>query len=131
MGSTLWIFIGLMALAMVAAWRRRGGLDQVTAQTLASGDIGPLVAHIDQLPRGAQENAYNRAVVRIWDGYERPLAIAVIRAMAERLGETWIAQYWIRQALEVEPEAARDLLDERFLIEHYRPEVARQCGSFG
>ena len=131
MGTTLWIFIGLVTVAMLAARMRRSGINELTARTLSSGDIGPLVEHISRLPRAAQENAYNLAVVRIWDRFERPLAIEVIRAMAERIGETWIAQYWIRQALEVEPEAARELLDERFLIQHYRPEVAQKCGSFG
>lgn len=131
MSTSLWIIIGFVLLLMLAARWQRTGIQRLVAQALDTRDIGPLVDHISQLPRAAQATAYNTAVVRIWDRYDRPLAIEVIRAMAERIGETWIAQYWIRQALEVEPETARELLDERFLGQHYRPEVAQQCGSFG
>ena len=83
------------------------------------------------MPANRQPNAYNVAIRSIWDAYQRPLACELVRELGSRHPSARITQYWIKQALEVEPEAARRILGEEFLNDVYRPEVARQCGSFG
>ena len=56
---------------------------------------------------------------------------ASIRELAARYGDARIAQYWLRQALTVEPAISREIFSRAFVTEHYQPEVAAQCGPVG
>lgn len=132
MGSaTVWVLVGAVVVVAVMARLARRGMASHVDSFLRDGDVGALVGRIEALPPATQPTAYHSALLRTWATYERRRAMELIREMGMRVGDASIAQYWIRQALEVEPEIAREVLDEDWLSAFYVPEVAKQCGSFG
>ena len=100
-------------------------------KVLKGGEPGPLLKAIGERRPGARPDAYNRAIRRLWDEYQRPATIPLIRALAEGHGDSRIAQYWLQQVSTVEPELAAASFDEAFMAEHYKPEVAATCGKVG
>ena len=131
MEAMIWSVLAGVIVVAVMARTTRSGLGGHVQAFLKDGDVGALIAHIETLTPDAQPTAYNTALNRIWGSYQRRRAAELVREMGSRVGEASIAQYWIRKTLEVEPEIAHEILDERWLADHYVPEVARQCGSFG
>lgn len=99
-------------------------------KVLAGGDVEPLVKEISALRASAQPDAFNSAIRRLWDDYQRERTIPLIRALAEAHAGTRIAQYWLERLRTVEPELAATL-GEEFFAAHYQPEVAASCGSSG
>ncbi len=79
----------------------------------------------------SQPAAFNHAVRRLWDSYQRLLAIELIKELAQIYGEKPITQYWLKQVLTVEPQLAKQNLPKEFLDNYYQPEVAAQCGNAG
>jgi hypothetical protein len=106
-------------------------LEKQIAAAIAGGDLQPLLDAIGKRREGSQPDAYNRAIRRIWDEYQRERAVPLIRALAEAHGESLIAQYWLDQLQSVEPELARESLGEAFLKQHFKPKVAAACGPVG
>jgi hypothetical protein len=128
-----YVLVALIALAVIAIlWRVLApSLDRAVARAVKEEDIQPLVDTILQMSPKAQPDAFNHAIRRLWDDYQRPLAAQVVRALAVHHSAASIAQYWLQQVQSVEPELARDVFDREFLEAHYRPEVAATCGEFG
>jgi hypothetical protein len=106
-------------------------LDPAINAVLKGGEVGPLLERLQQLRPGAQPDAFNRAIRRLWDEYQRERAVPLIRALAVAHSKERISQYWLGQVQTVEPELARASFDEAFLAEHYQPEVAHACGPVG
>ena len=106
-------------------------LDKVVDQCAKQKDTGPILEAISKMDAGVRPSAYNRAIRRLWDGYQRPLAAEVVVELAKNHGDANIAQYWIKQVLTVEPQTAKDKFSKEFLHNHYQPEVAAQCGQAG
>ena len=132
MSTTVWIVAGAVVLAVVVAWRVLAPtLDRHVSRALSSGDAQPLVEHLLGLAEAARPNAFNHAIRRLWDAYERELAVPLVLALAEHHAETKIAQYWLDQLRTVEPELARQAFEGDFLERHYKPKVAAQCGNAG
>lgn len=124
----------LVAVAVGAAllWRLLGGgLDRDIARALALKDTAALVDRLDKVGAATRPDAYNRAIKRLWDGYERALALQLVRRLAELHRDCRIAQYWLSQAQSVEPGLSRQFLDPQFLEAHYQPQVAATCGHVG
>ncbi|PJB37426.1 MAG: hypothetical protein CO108_21210, partial [Deltaproteobacteria bacterium CG_4_9_14_3_um_filter_63_12] len=94
-------------------------------------DLAPLVQHLSKFRGDTCPTAFNQAVKQMWDQYERPLAVDLIKRCANFVSTSSIGQYWIRQVLEVEPELADEAFDSDFLATYYNPEVAKQCGKVG
>ena len=131
MTTTLWSLLAVAAVLAVAAKMLRGGLSGHLRTFMKDGEVGPLVAHIETLPADDQPTAYHTVLTRVWGAYQRRRAAALVREMGMRVGDAAIAQYWIKQVLDIEPEIAREVLDEDWLSAFYVPEVAQQCGAFG
>lgn len=133
MDTSLIIGLGAVAGIGVLALQQwlRPSVSRETARAMSTKELGRVVELIDGRPHETQATAYNTAVRSMWDAYERELATRLIREMAHHIPKASIAQYWIKQALEVEPEIAQETLDEDFLREFYSPEVAARCGKFG
>jgi type II secretory pathway pseudopilin PulG len=93
--------------------------------------LGKLFAVIAERREERRPDAYNRAIRRLWDEYQRERAVPLIRALVEGHGESLIAQYWLNQLRTVEPELAHDSLGDEFLSRHVKPEVAAACGPVG
>ena len=127
----IWIIVGAVAL-LVVIWRVLApSLDRAVDRVVRSGDAAPLVQEILALQPSAQPDAFNHAIRRMWDAYQRPLTVPLIQALAEHHTECKIAQYWLEQLKGVEPELARDAFETGFLESHYRPHVAATCGEAG
>ena len=131
MSPTLFVIIGLVVVGIIV-WRLMiPSLVGVIAQAKEQGAITPIVEAVEQLRPSARPTAYNHAIRRLWDEYERPLAIELVKELAEKHSSTLIAQYWLKQVLQVEPKMARETLPKDFLKRYYHPEVAAQCGPVG
>lgn len=86
---------------------------------------------ISELNENVQAEAFNHLIRALWNMYERELAILFIRELAKMHCGTKISQYWINQAMSVEPDMAKLQMDKDFLDTYFKPEVAAQCGSVG
>lgn len=106
-------------------------LDKVVDESARQKDTGPILEAISKMNAGAQPSAYNRAIRRLWNGYQRPLAVELVVELAKNHGNSNIAQYWIKQVMSVEPQMAKQKFSKQFLKEHYQPEVAAKCGQVG
>jgi len=128
-----WILIGGAALAAVFILFafRASALSRGVRQAMAAGDTSALQSQLAELPADDQPTAYDRAIGEIWRAYERALAVPLIRDLAEAHTDTRIAQYWLSQLREVEPELISEQLGREFFGSHYRPDIAASCGRFG
>ena len=124
------VFGAALAVALVVVLRT-GALEKAIGVALDRGDLTQLRAVLGGMSPDQQPTAYNQAIARLWEKFERNLACELISDLAESHHETNIAQYWLNQVLVTEPTLARSRFDERFLAEFFRPEVAARCGKFG
>jgi len=106
-------------------------LDKAVGKALEAGDVGPIIKAIDALGPGQRTSAFNHAIRNLWDRYDREMAMPLIKELAERHGDALIAQYWMKQSLEVEPQIARAVLTREFLEQHFKPDLAARCGPVG
>ncbi|MCA9668270.1 MAG: hypothetical protein KC503_21910 [Myxococcales bacterium] len=128
-----WLVIGGAALGAVVLLFafRASALTRGVRQAISAGDTTALQAQLAALAPDEQPTAYDRAIGEIWSAYERELTVPLIRDLAARHTETRIAQYWLSQLRDVEPELVSEELGREFFGEHYRPEIAASCGRFG
>jgi hypothetical protein len=131
MGLGIGIGLGALIVAFLVYRVFVPSLDGLADRAAREGNLGPLLAAIEKRPESAQPTAYNHAIRRYWDGFQRPLAVELIRTLAMNFGTTRITQYWLRQVQQVEPKLARELLGREFIKTYYLPEVAAQCGPVG
>lgn len=124
----LW-WIALVAVALVVAYRvlGTGGLSAALKQTRKSGDISPIVAAVEAAPEKKHPNMWDQAIANLWQSYEREAALAVMMAAAAR-SEAPVVQFWLKNAMEVEPKMAEQFFTEEFLEQHFKPDVAASCG---
>jgi catalase len=106
-------------------------IEKEVQRAAKSGDLTALINLILNLRASAQADAFNTAIRRLWDSYEREKAAALVKELAERFPDERIAQYWLDQVQKVEPDIAKRMLEADFVAQYYRPEVAARCGSFG
>lgn len=132
MGVGVWVFGGAIALALLA-WvsRGSGGLERAISEALNSHEAGPLREVLGGMDARAKPTAYNQAIARLWDKFERNLACDLIADLAQQCHEADITQYWIQRAIQTEPAIARERFSEDFLSAYYRPDIAARCGKFG
>lgn len=132
MVPTYLILVGLVVAAVIIISRLMiPNLSRFIDQAKERGDIEPIVDAIAKLKSSARPTAYNHAIRRLWDEYERPLAIDLAKELAKNHSSAMIAQYWLKHVLQVEPKMAREKLPSDFLKQYYHPDVAAQCGPVG
>jgi hypothetical protein len=130
--STTVIVVLAIAIVVFAIWRSMSpSLAGVIAAARETQDVAPVVGAVDALREAARPAAYNHAIRRLWDAYDRALAVDLVRELARKHPSALITQYWLDQVQKVEPELARAALDAEFLRLYYRPEVAARCGPVG
>ena len=131
MSGLIWVGIA-GALVLLVLWSRFApSTANLVRQAAKSGDLAPVLAALDKKCRSAQPTAFNQAIRLLWDMDRRPLALELVKELAARHGDAKIAQYWLHQALTVEPGIARKVFSRDFVARHYQPEVAAQCGPVG
>lgn len=108
---------------------RSDGLSQKLREARTTRDIKPVLAEIDAMKDADIQSIFNSAIKTLWDSYDRELAADLIKAFLERKDNVPIAQHWLNQLLTVEPEIARQKIDEDFLRAHLHEECAAKCGS--
>lgn len=120
-----------IALLVIVARMMAPSVDRAVDRALETKQLDGLEEALRLVRPSRQPDAYNRAIRRLWDAYERELAAALVRKLAEHHPEQRITQYWLDQVQQVEPELARRMFEDAFLSKYFRPEVAARCGSFG
>lgn len=131
MTSTLWIILATL-LFISFLWKFITG--PKTGSTNKKGeeiDINALLERITRQRASVQADAFHSTISQLWNAYEREPAIQLIKEFCQRFSDTPIVQYWINQAITVEPELAQKSFDQEFLATHYRPAEAAHCGSGG
>lgn len=111
--------------------KRPPTMNKAVAVAMKTGSIDPIGEAVSALPAGQQVNAINSAITRLWEGWERETAIRMIREVTEHIPEELIVQFWLRRAMEVEPDLAAQYFSDTFLLAYYKPDVARRCGTGG
>lgn len=106
-------------------------LQKAIAVAMKTGNIDPIGESVSAMAAGQQVNAINSAITRLWEGWERETAIRMVREVTEHIPDELIVQFWLRKAMEVEPDLAAQYFSDTFLLAYYKPEVARRCGSGG
>ncbi len=131
MSTTVWITMGLIFVALLVFRKLVPSLANIVDRAVKTEDLGPVFEAIEKKPEASQPAAYNHAIRRLWDGYNRSLAVELIREMAKNYGTKPITQYWLKQLDQVEPKLARKKLGKKFYARYYIPELASQCGPAG
>ena len=130
-GGVGWIVFAALLVALAYVFRSTSGLDGAIKHALAHQELGRLREALAATHSEERPTAYDQAIARFWEQFERKLACELIGDLAEEHDETKIAQYWMHQALVTEPAIARERLTPDFLERYYKPEVAATCGRFG
>lgn len=124
----LW-WIGVAVIGLVLAFRLLGpgkfaeGIDQARE----TGEVAGIVAAVEGKPEKKHPNLWDQAIGTLWQEYHREAALTLMVAAARR-SDAPIVQFWLKKALDVEPELAEEQFSEEFLEEFYRPGVAASCG---
>jgi hypothetical protein len=131
MSPLIWIIVGVVFVAIIA-WRLMiPSLTGVIREALDKHDVTPVIEAVEALKVSMRPTAYNHAIRRIWDAYERELAVDLIKHLARNHNDSLIAQYWLKQLMQVEPALAKRHLSSEFVKRYYQPEVAASCGPVG
>jgi len=131
MSGLIWVGI-VAAIVLFLLWGRFApSIGSLARRASKTGDLGPVLAALNKKRPAAQPTAFNQAIRLLWDIDERALALGLVKELAASHGNARIAQYWLKQALTVEPGISRKVFTRAFVTEHYQPEVAAQCGPVG
>lgn len=127
------VLLSIVAVVLALwAWSRfRTDPVALSDHAVRTGDLGPLLTSLQRGPAAAQPTEYHRVIRRLWDGYHREEAVHVAKALAQQRREAPVAQFWLRQFLQNEPDIAKEHLDDAFLAAFHDPAVAAKCGSYG
>jgi hypothetical protein len=126
-----WIALGISLFGFWLYRLKVPSLDSLVDQAIRQNDLSFVVKAIEARRETAQPAAYNQAIRRMWDGYQRKQAVDLVKELAKNFPSVPISQYWIRQVLTVESVMAKEGLSKQFLDTYYQPEVAARCGSVG
>jgi len=129
--SIFGIVIGVIFLALVVFQMGAGSLTKQVDHAAKTNNLVPVLEQIRKKSRDAQPAAFNLAIRRLWDQYHRPLAIELVKELAQDHKDAPITQYWLNQVLTVEPAMAKNLLSHEFVEAHFLPDVAAKCGPVG
>ena len=115
--AVLFYWFGVRSSAAVKAAKKAANAE----------DLAPLLQALDGVGEAGRSAFFQRAIGWLWDNWQRPLAVKLIREFGQRYSDQKICQFWLRQVLEVEPLLAQQHLDESFMKSFYHPEVAKTC----
>ncbi len=131
MNSAILIALGAVGVGFLV-WKVTGlSVDRDIDQALKDNDLDALLEALLKRPESAQPTAFNRAIKRLWDDYQREEAVPLIRELTERHEEASIAQFWLDQLNSVEPELAKRSLEPGFMERHFKANIAAKCGNAG
>ena len=129
---TYYILAAVAALAVgYLLFRRTGavGVGRAVDEAIEGQDPAPVLEAAGRLPEERRAGFYQQAITLLWEGWQRPLAVKVIKTFSLGHAHETICQFWLKQAMEVEPMVASKEFDKKFLDTYYNPEVAACCGK--
>ncbi|RAL25311.1 hypothetical protein DL240_03620 [Lujinxingia litoralis] len=131
MALTWWMIVMAIAAVAVVLWQFGAGrLTKPLEQAMRTGEIAGVLAAVESASPKEQPTLWDHAIGELWKSYHRETAISLIREAATR-SDADIVQYWVRQAMEVEPEIASQVFSPEFLEAYFKPDVAARCGRKG
>ena len=120
--------LAFIAFVLVLLKMKPNAISKAVSETLKDHDIKHVLDVIDESASvSKQATDFNTAIKPIWDAYERELACGLIKNMVKRCSNEPIAQHWLLQVAQVEPDLARKQFSEAFLKEYYKPDIAAGC----
>lgn len=125
-----WIFLLIVAVMAALKFLGTNGLDRALKVVRANGSVAAVVTVIEEAPEGKRATMWDQAIGTLWREYRREEAFELMMEGAIR-SEAPIVQYWLRNAMEVEPEMASLKFNQEFLETYFRPSVAAKCGRCG
>lgn len=125
-----WIALAVIGLGFVVRAVGTGKLASAIEEARETGEVAGIVAAIEDQPEKKHPNLWDQAIGALWESYHRPAAMALMVAGARR-SDAPIVQYWLKKAMEVEPEMAEEEFSDEFLESYFQPSVAAQCGRVG
>ena len=130
--TTIIIIVCCIAVFFLVLTSLKGNsLSKAVKQARSTKTAKPVIDAIDNNKTVDVATAYNTAIKSLWDGYDREIAMDLIKALLERNDKAAISQQWLQSALSVEPELARKQLGEAFIKAHFHEEIAQQCVGCG
>ena len=125
-----WVIAAVIGLVVLFRLISPSRLNSAMKQARKSGEIAGVVAAIEEAPEKKHPNLWDQTIGTLWQEYHREAALALMVAAAIR-SEAPIIQYWIKRAMEVEPQLAEEGFSQDFLATYFRPDVAARCGRTG
>jgi hypothetical protein len=125
------VVLFVVILMVMLRGRRGPGAHALLRRAKTTEDLDAVIEQASGLAPPTRSLFYQRAIGDLWGQYRRDLAIHMIRAFGAAHDDEKIAQYWLKQAIEVEPALAQKAMEKDYLSAHYRPSVAKQCGLTG
>ncbi len=119
--------IGILAVFAVVSSIRGKKLTKAMDEAIQTKSLAPLSRLADMLDEEKRPVFYQQAITRLWEDYHRDLSIGLVREYVEKHTSDTMAQFWLRQALEVETASARKQMDDNFIATYFVPEVAKDC----
>lgn len=125
-----WTFLAISAVVVALRTLGSTGLDRALKQVRTTGEVAAVIAAVEGAPESKRATMWDQAIGSLWREYRRPEAIQLMIAGARR-SDAPILQYWLQNAMDVEPELAEEFFTEEFLETYFRPLVAASCGRVG
>ena len=130
--TTIIVIVCVIAVALLIISNLKGNsVSKEVKRARTTKDVKPVIEAIDNDKSADVATVFNTAIKSLWDGYDRDLAMDLIKALLERNDKAPISQQWLQSALSVEPELARKQLGEEFIKAHFHEEIAQQCVGCG
>ncbi len=123
----LWIPVAAGGLAVAFVVMGNKKLDKALEKARTTGEVAGVVTVIEAAPEKKHPNMWDQSISTLWQEYHRQAAIALMIAAARR-SDAPVIQFWLKKAMEVEPQLAAEQFTEEFLEEFFKPAVAARCG---
>ena len=123
---------GLALILLIWFINSRGpSLPKLVSESVRDEDISPLMVAVAGLPIKRRPFFFQEAIEMLWNSWHRVLATELIKEFVTMHPDDKIGQYWVQQAMDIEPETAKGILDDNFITSYYRQEIAATCGPAG
>ena len=125
-----WIALAVVGLVLAFRVLGTGKLNSGLDQARQTGEVAGIVAAIEGAPEKKHPNLWDQAIGTLWEEYHREAALDLMIAGARRT-DVPIIQFWLKRAMEVEPEMVDEHFTDEFLDKYFQPAVAARCGRVG
>ncbi|MDX9722124.1 MAG: hypothetical protein RBU37_15390 [Myxococcota bacterium] len=125
MSTFTYIVIGVAVIVLIAMFFLRPPKHEAALKkAIATHNIDALYGLLLEVQGGARQNAFEIAMRKMWDAYERELAIDLLKKMVPHLNDAPVMHTWLRNVIEIEPELARKKFDKAWLKATFKAHLA-------